>query len=806
MSSKSWFGKSLSRMHARSLAERKSRLVFDTLEDRAVPAIIISHVAAPTPSNNDFTVFKNAMSSLAGGETVEINGTLNWSEPNAFTSWASTGFAFAMPHVNGVTLEPMNAGNGIKGPGTEGGGAGPIYFDGLGTDKSWNITGLTIKNFDVAIFYSPETNVTSYAGTHLTNNIITVPNAGPASQNGGIILGSSANQTVQGNMINITGNGGASSSSFGIDAFTFPGAGAWNNLLIDNNTVTVTTVGATEKIIGIAENSGSTGSNISVTNNTFNGDAGDVAGNQQVAFGITSESTATATVSYTGNTVHGALDGFVWGDPEASPPYNFSNDIGITFSNTTLTNVGTGFVARDGGKASIGSTTITNTGMFDFGTAFSADGAGTIITVTDPTTNFTGVAALKSETNGGLVIFQNNAVGIQSVSKAEGNIGFTLFSFPVTLSAPLAANQSFTVDYATANGTADGNDYNTANGTLTIQPGQSSGTIAVKVLGDFNPEPDETFFVNLSNPILFTNGAPKAGSLASTQAVGTIVNDDFTTLSASISNVSHARRQPGSDRDADPLRLPGHAQQPAPTAGQFFTVDYATSNAGNGAGFADGNDYLSSSGTLTFLAGSTTPSSPLTVTVFGDTVVEPNETFNVTLSNPQLHFTNAPQTIPGNLGTSTAVGTIVNDDVASGAVVSVSSFSHVEGTPIPGNSASNFTTFTFTISYTGTLDEQHQGQLHDRHRRQRQRLRGRQRLPVDVRSDHVHSDRPDDRVGHRHRFRRQDRGTERDVLRPFDEPRTERILQLHPRHRDRNRHDRERRLIPVRCVSDASVS
>ena len=676
-----------------------------TINAASLSLVVVNSVAIQPSTNlatdNDFTRFVNAFASVAAGGTVQINGTLDWSESHALASWQATGEAYALPHLDGITVDAGTAGSGVHGPGDDPtvSGEGPFYFDGLGTDKGWNITGLTISNFDTAIFYSPEADVTSYAGTHLINNTISVPSANPGAQNGGIILGPSANQTVQGNTINIAGNGGATSASFGIDAFTFPGAGAWNNLLIDNNTVNVTTAGANGKIIGIAENSGSTGSNITVTNNTFNGDSGSLAGNQQVAFGITSQNSATGAVVYTGNKVNGAKDGFVWGDPEPNPAYNFAapGDLPIAFSNTTLTNVGTGFFARDGGTATINSTTITNTALFNFGTAFAADGAGTVITVADPTTNFTGVSALKNETNGGLVIFQNNAAGIQNVSKAEGNIGFTLFSFPVTLGAPLSANQTFTVDYATASGTADGNDYNTANGTLTIQPGQSSGTIAVKVLGDFNPEPDETFFVNLSNAILFTNGAPKAATLASTQAVGTILNDDVTNIAASISGVSQAEGNQGATATPTPFVFPVTLNS-APAAGQFFTVDYATSN-----GTADGNDYVTANGTLTFFAGSTTPASPLTVSVIGDTIVEPNETFNVTLSNPQLHFTNAPQTIPGNLGTATAVGTIVNDDVASGAVVSVSSFSHVEGTPIPGNSASNFTTFTFTISYTGTL-------------------------------------------------------------------------------------------------------
>jgi hypothetical protein len=608
--------------------------------------------------DNDFTRFVNAFADIRAGDTVVIHGTLDWSEPNALASWKATGEAYALPHVDGITVDAASLGDGVHGPGDDPSlsGEGPFYFDGLGTDKGWNITGLTISNFDTAFFYAPEADVTSYADTHLTNNTIIVPNANSGAQNGGILLGPSPNQTVQGNTIDITGNGGATAASFGISSFAYDGNGAWNNLLLDNNTINVTTAGANQKIIGIAENSGSIGSNITVTNNTFNGDSGSLAGNQQVAFGITSQATSMSAVVYTGNKVNGAKDGFVWGDPEASPAYNFAggNHVPIAFSNTTLSNVGTGFVARDGGTATINGTTITNNGMFNFGTAFAADGAGTVITVFDPIANFTGVSALKNETNGGLVIFLNNAAGIQNVSKAEGNSGYTLFSFPVTLSAPLAANQMLTVDYATSSGTADGNDYNTANGTLTIQPGQQSGTIAVKVLGDLTPEPNENFFVNLSNPILYTNGAPKAATLASTQAVGTILNDDSPTASSpvvSITSISLPEGTPAPGNPASNSTIFTFTISYTGTLTTNIKVNWATAN-GSALG---GQDYQQNSGQVTLTP--TATSQTFSVTVFADKTKEPDENFFVNLTNPGLNGSS-----DYTLGTATGIGTIVNDD------------------------------------------------------------------------------------------------------------------------------------------------
>src|SRR4029077_20082888 len=75
-------------------------------------------------------------------------------------------------------------------------------------------------------------------------------------------------------------------------------------------------------------------------------------------------------------------------------------------------------------------------------------------------------------------------------------------------------------------------------------------------------------------------------------------------------------------------------------------VNYSTSNGTATAG----SDYTAASGMLTFTPGQT--SQPISVTVQGETVYEPNETFTVTLSNPTA----------ATLGTFFATGTILNDD------------------------------------------------------------------------------------------------------------------------------------------------
>ena len=109
-------------------------------------------------------------------------------------------------------------------------------------------------------------------------------------------------------------------------------------------------------------------------------------------------------------------------------------------------------------------------------------------------------------------------LSISNVSVTEGNSGTTNANFAVTLSP--ASDQTVTVNFATANGSATaGNDYTATAGTLTFTPGQNTRTISVPVRGDTTIEPDETFLVNLTSP----SGAV----LGTSQGTGTIVNDDF---------------------------------------------------------------------------------------------------------------------------------------------------------------------------------------------------------------------------------------------------------------------------------------
>ena len=106
-------------------------------------------------------------------------------------------------------------------------------------------------------------------------------------------------------------------------------------------------------------------------------------------------------------------------------------------------------------------------------------------------------------------------LSVADARAAEGP-GATL-DFAVTLDA--AAQETVTVDYATADGTAAaGEDYRSASGTLTFAAGERSKTVSVALLDDAHDEGEETLSLRLANA---------AGAyIADGEATGTVRNSD----------------------------------------------------------------------------------------------------------------------------------------------------------------------------------------------------------------------------------------------------------------------------------------
>ncbi|MBB4594668.1 outer membrane autotransporter protein [Xanthomonas arboricola] len=324
-------------------------------------------------------------------------------------------------------------------------------------------------------------------------------------------------------------------------------------------------------------------------------------------------------------------------------------------------------VAEDGGTNLTYTVTLTNTSSTAVSIGFSVGGTATSGTdfaavnsplvipagqtsgsiVIDPTADATSepdetVVITLNAGSGYVVGSPNSATGtilnddvpslsINDVSVNEGNAGTTTATFTVALSQPAGAG-GVSFDISTADGTANaGSDYVASSlSGQTIPAGSSSATFSVLVNGDSLNEPDETYFVNISN----VTGA----NVADAQGLGTIVNDD-TAPALSIDDVSVIEGNSGTTTATFTVSL-------STASGQTVTVNYATADGTATAG----SDYAARSGTLSFAPGTTTQT--VAISVNGDLSVEPNETYRVVLSSA----TNA------TIARATGTGTINNDD------------------------------------------------------------------------------------------------------------------------------------------------
>ncbi|HEX3083838.1 MAG TPA: Calx-beta domain-containing protein, partial [Pyrinomonadaceae bacterium] len=170
-------------------------------------------------------------------------------------------------------------------------------------------------------------------------------------------------------------------------------------------------------------------------------------------------------------------------------------------------------------------------------------------------------------------------ITINDVTVTEGNSGTVNATFTVSLSTTSA--QTIKVDFATADGTATAPaDYQANSGTLTFNPGDLTKTITVLVNGDTMDEPNETFFVNLSN-------AANAVILNS-QGQGTI-NDNDAAPSVSINDVTVTEGDSGTTAATFTVTL-------SAASGFTVTANYATADGSANAS----SDYQAASGTVTF--------------------------------------------------------------------------------------------------------------------------------------------------------------------------------------------------------------
>jgi hypothetical protein len=260
---------------------------------------------------------------------------------------------------------------------------------------------------------------------------------------------------------------------------------------------------------------------------------------------------------------------------------------------------------------------------------------------------------------------------VNDISIVEGDTGTTTGTFEVTLSGP--PTETVTVAVLTVAGTAtEGVDYVALPlQILTFNPGDPLvQTVDVTVIGDFNPEPDETFFLELRNA-----GPAGKAEIGDFRGTATIIDDEpFFTID---------------DVTIDPEGDSG-------TTAATFTVTLSKASAtdvtvevfsDDGTATLLDNDYQQLPlTTLTF-----TPLGSLMQTVIvlvnGDTVDEFDETFSVKLQTVSPNAT---------IRDAEGIGTIVNDDDPSITINDIR---------IDPEGDTGVTTATFTVSLSVVTNE-----------------------------------------------------------------------------------------------------
>ncbi|MCP4657330.1 MAG: hypothetical protein GY856_18115, partial [bacterium] len=196
-------------------------------------------------------------------------------------------------------------------------------------------------------------------------------------------------------------------------------------------------------------------------------------------------------------------------------------------------------------------------------------------------------------------------------------------------------------------------------------------------LGARRPDPggrsDSRVVAEASETFLLSLASAEHAVLPAGPAVGTILDDD-PPPEVSIADVTVTEGDSGNVSAVFTLSLSG-------ASGREITVDYQSAE-GTAASTLD---YLTASGNVVFAPGTT--SQTVAITVLGDVLDEPDETFRVVLSNP----------VNVVVADGEALGTIVDDD--DPPKVSIDDVSVVEG-----DAGTNAAVFTLTLAGTSGFD------------------------------------------------------------------------------------------------------
>ncbi len=230
-------------------------------------------------------------------------------------------------------------------------------------------------------------------------------------------------------------------------------------------------------------------------------------------------------------------------------------------------------------------------------------------------------------------------------------------------------SNSLIVNYSIGGSATNGTDYGLITSSVTFAAGSATATVTVDPTPDTVLEIDEAVSLTLLANAAYTIGTPGP-------VVGTITNDDAAIFS--VSDVSIVEGNTGTSLAVFTVTLSNAVAGGA-------AVSYIT---GNNTAVA-GSDFVPTGGTLNF-TGTAGETQTVSVTINGDTVFEPDESFFLFLGYPTS----------GTTGITFVTGTITNDDAAPLPVISLA----VSPASVTENGATNLIyTFTRTGATTNPL-------------------------------------------------------------------------------------------------------
>lgn len=292
------------------------------------------------------------------------------------------------------------------------------------------------------------------------------------------------------------------------------------------------------------------------------------------------------------------------------------------------------------------------------------------LSLTTLNNNFSGRLTIPSPNTSGTIV--NDDVANITITKADGAEGGQNARFIFTLDNGKTADQNLVIPYALTGTALPNVDFNgAAVGNIVLSAGQNSVSLILNVIDDNLVEGNEDLTLTtgaIANPYGITvNNSPQ-----------TITITDNDNANISISNVTETEGDSGDKTFSFNVTLNNAVKE-------SFSVNYFTTN---GTALA-GEDYQAVTNETLDFSGTAGEVRTATITVTGDTKIEANELFAVTLQNLSKNFNNHL-----TIGNASATGTIINDDAST---IQITSTNGNETGQIPG-------TFTFGFATGVTVD------------------------------------------------------------------------------------------------------